>query len=758
MGLAEQLSIDVATEADGTVMKVHCLGFPYGFSLEDSEILMTRVIYALMDYADVTRIQLLERRIYEYDYTQTRMLKEIASTIKYIRSSDHLFRPAAMSNQPGDVFVSDRFRFVQSMVIDLLPRDPIGAYVEIVRNIRHGQIEVEREENPYAKSSRAYFVENVLLPLKSLLERCTLIKSAQPSIEGFELGDRSLYRQLLRASSRPDFTFTKLMSQYPKGAEQVDTYLVNGAEVSIFRLPEDVRFLYHILPPEFKLTDTQYAILDSAREIMIRHRPTTAELIEPDRVRASMTEIAHDLIRENSLKLNYSIRTNENKLLAEILARETAGFGVIELIVADPKVQDISVNSPTGVNPISIYHADYEDCQTNVVPTAEEVESWAARLRLVSGRPLDQSNPVLDTGIEIPGARARVAAITRNLSPYGLAFSFRRHRDDPWTFPLFIKNRMMTPLAAGLLSFFVDGSRTMLVAGTRSSGKTSLLGALMLEIMRRYRIITVEDTLELPLNRMQRLQYNIQSLKVQSAITQLATEVSAADGIRTSLRMGDSALIVGEVRSKEAVALYEAMRVGALANVVAGTIHGDSPYGVFDRVVNDLGVPPTSFKATDLVLVANPIRTADGLHRVRRLVQITEVRKHWQEDPEKEKGFVDLLQYDAKEDILKPTTALVDGESEIISQVASRVKDWIGNFDSVWDNINLRANVKQALVEYADASANPALLEAPFVVRSNDMFHLISEKVRKENGSLVSKYILEQWTDWLKSSVKVGRI
>ncbi len=89
-------------------------------------------------------------------------------------------------------------------------------------------------------------------------------------------------------------------------------------------------------------------------------------------------------------------------------------------------------------------------------------------------------------------------------------------------------------------------------------------------------------------------------MKVASSMTKGTTEVPADEGIRTTLRMGDSALFIGEVRSTEAKALYEAMRIGASANVVAGTIHADSPYGVYDRVVNDLGVPKTSFKATDL--------------------------------------------------------------------------------------------------------------------------------------------------------------
>ena len=103
-------------------------------------------------------------------------------------------------------------------------------------------------------------------------------------------------------------------------------------------------------------------------------------------------------------------------------------------------------------------------------------------------------------------------------------------------------------------------------------------------------MITVEDTMELPTTSMRRLGFNVQPMKVASALAKGSSEMSAEDGIRSTLRLGDSALIVGEVRSKEATALYEAMRVGAAANVVAGTIHADSPFGLFDRVVNDIGI------------------------------------------------------------------------------------------------------------------------------------------------------------------------
>jgi len=230
--------------------------------------------------------------------------------------------------------------------------------------------------------------------------------------------------------------------------------------------------------------------------------------------------------------------------------------------------------------------------------------------------------------------------------------------------------------------------------------------------------------------------------------------VSATDGIRSSLRLGDSALIVGEVRSKEALALYEAMRVGAAANVVAGTIHGDSPYGIYDRVVNDIGVPKTSFKATDIIVVANPVKSADGMHRQRRITQITEVRKHWENDPLAEGGFIDLMKYNAKKDILEVTDEVITGNSDILKTIASNIKEFAGDWDAVWNNVELRAKTKQTLLDASEKLKDPSMLEAEFVIKSNGLFHILSDKVKDEVGSLDPKRIFFEWNEWLKKEIR----
>ncbi|MEK6822912.1 MAG: hypothetical protein AABY13_03705, partial [Nanoarchaeota archaeon] len=93
-------------------------------------------------------------------------------------------------------------------------------------------------------------------------------------------------------------------------------------------------------------------------------------------------------------------------------------------------------------------------------------------------------------------------------------------------------------------------------------------------------------------------------------------------------------------------------------------------------------------------------------------------------------------------------------DSDILKGIAGNVKEWAGNWDAVWDNIQLRTQVKDAIAQMAKQTKNNALLEAPFVIASNDKFHIIAEQVREEVGALESKRILFEWSDWLRQQGK----
>ena len=748
-------SYDVIREGDDVILSVNLEDYTRVPSIEDDPMVMSKTCDMLIEVRDATKIVFIQKRNYEYDYSQTSMLREIAKLyIQLTRRKDIFGYAALLSDTTCTRWVNSWYSAVQDIISNLLKSDSIGAYVELIRIARDERIRAEKSlDNVFIKCSNKYV--EILDYIINLLEKTRLISLTKPHLAGHKVGNREIYRRIFTAIVRPDFLFTKLMATFPHDAEEIDSYTVGkDIDVTIFKLPDTVQYLYHVMPPEFKLSEEKYEILDTARKIMAEHKPKKTEFVEPDRMRQVFFNVGSDLIDELAAQKDISLTSAELEQLTGILVRYTVGFGLIEILLQDEKIQDITINNQMGDVPIFIVHQDFTDCKTNIIPTTTEAESWATKLRLMSGRPLDEANPILDTELRVTGANARVAVIGQPLNPYGLAYAFRRHRDKPWTLPLFIANKMISPLSAGLLSFLVDGNRTLLVAGTRSAGKTALLGSLLVELMRKYRIITIEDTLELPTGSLRKLGYNIQPMKVAAALTKGSAEVPADEGIRTTLRMGDSALIIGEIRSKEALALYEAMRIGALANVVAGTIHGDSPYGVFDRVVNDLHVPKTSFKATDIVIVANPIRSPDGLHRWRRVTQITEVRKHWENDPLLENGFTDLMKYDPRTDQLEPTDSLINGESEILKNIAGNVKEWAGSWDAVWDNILLRTKIKETLIEAAKKANMLDLLEADFVVLANDEFHKISDKIMEEVGSLDSKRIFFDWNEWLKTTIK----
>jgi len=1257
----EMAAKDYQYDENTLKVKINCLGYLYGASVEDFDEAMARVMDVLLEVKKVESIILVKEREYEYGHEQTAMLLEVARVLEQILREGIAQRREVFSPSCSR-YLGTWSKRIQYIVFELMRKDPIGAYVSTVRAMREINLKAARAVSAAEKKCYLNCSNRALKVIKEGLEKTKLIQAVKGKLAGYHMGNRDLYRGIFSPTIRPNFMLTRYVVIPPKGGRSIDRYKVGDSQVEIFRVPGETRYIYHIIPPEFRLSEEKYTVLDAARKYMAAHRPKRPEFVKSKRIREVFYNIGKDTIRETADSAGIHLTSKETEQLATILTRYTAGLGVLEVLLADEKIQDLYVNSPIEKQPILIYHQNFEECKTNLIPTMEDAEAWATRMRIESGRPLDEANPVLDFNINVPGGSARFAIITKSLSPHGLGFAIRRHREKPWTLPLFIKNKMLTPLAAGLLSFLIEGSVSMLVAGGRSSGKTSLLGSLLLEIMPKVRILSIEDsvtgdsgiiyqnsgeikrstvgglidgliekhgkkdcfgrdvldrnpknvkvyaankqgkiflapvskfirhkvnkrvyevktstgreikvtedhslfrlgkniiepvkakeliigdfiaaprvlplnnkdakpvnllkhldkidksyivgngirelieknretvkrrakkigyskitvgawkrnnilpgkvikpllksctelnsnefkiksgkhsrpiplqvemdsdflcfvglwladgcydkcsviisvveeenreivrrvarrfgvnckmhsdgfslminskslknvmkdvlglegnsytkkvpswsfrlskkqigfvlkglfsgdgcasdkeitmalaskrlirdvqtlllhfgiimrvnklrtdktrhcnisalkslklfkdnvgfltkkkidrlnvlcskksthdssdviplpletkmrltevckifskgdyvkrnnnigrehlkkiiralpenekilckelellansdiywdkivdiksfkkpqhvydfsvpgcenficdnvlahnTLELPIESLRDLNYNIERLKSRSVITRVETEMPADEALRTALRLGDSAMIVGEIRSTEAKALFEAMRIGALSNIVAGTIHGESAYGVFDRVVNDLEVPKTSFKATDIIPICKMLRSSDGLHRFRRITEITEVRKEWSEDPVKEGGFVNLMEYSGKGDMLKPTDTLLNGESEVINRIASYVREWSGNWAGVWENINLRAKMKAEILRLSEQLKNPELIEAPWVVRGNQEFHLLEEKVREELGTADPSRVWEEWKKWL---------
>jgi Tfp pilus assembly pilus retraction ATPase PilT len=243
---------------------------------------------------------------------------------------------------------------------------------------------------------------------------------------------------------------------------------------------------------------------------------------------------------------------------------------------------------------------------------------------------------------------------------------------------------------------------------------------------------------------MQKIGYKVQSLYVQSSLGGKA-EMTADEALRISLRLGESAIVMGEVRGQEARTLYEAMRAGTAGSSVLGTFHADSAKSVYQRVVHDMNISPKSFLATDIIIVSGVARPGGSQKQKRTLLQIAEVRKHEEEDG----MFSDLMVYDEIRDLLVETDTF-NYRSERIGTIAS---SWNMSLEECIENIHSRARYREIMVEYAKKHDKPQLLSAAWVAKSNTTFWNLIEKHRK--GSRIDHdKLMEEWVLWFKRSAQ----
>lgn len=716
-------------------------GSEIGPSVADFPACMQEVIEYL-GKTDADLVVLAEAYEMVYDEDQTKMLREIADVVNLFEK-EGVWAPSRLgTNDPA--MLSARHDLVALIAHDLLKTDPVRAYLTLVDSVKREQASAAQENDVFLKT---------LLFMLANFEKLELIQKFKFIFK--KLGKippgRTIYHTLFEVQIKPAFVSSRVFFHTPEGIELIDEYMVQDATVNIYRHPEKIQNLYYLNPPEYNLSPEKYFLLEKTREVVAGYRPEGLHFMNPAEIKRYFAKVYESTISNLANQNNIQISAKEKDELARIVTRYTVGYGMMELFLSDRKLTDIYMDAPLGTKPVYVIHSEYGSCQTNVVFTEEEAKGIISRFRAQSGRPFDEAHPVLD--LELEDLETRVAVIGPPLSPDGTAFALRLHKETPWTLPQFMDVKMCNSIAAGLLSFLIDAQASTIVTGSRGAGKTSFLMALILEVLPSLRIIVQEDTLEIPVPAMKQLGFNIQRLKTQSAIAVARTtaEVPPEEALRTALRLGDSVLIIGEVRSREAQVLYEAMRIGAIGNVVMGTIHGESAYSVWDRIVNDLGVPNTSFKATDIIVTCAPVRFKGSLKKERRLVGITEVTKHWYEDPEKEGGLVQLLDFDAKTDSHHIVEENLK-KSELLPKLANRRGL---SLDDLWKDIQARSETKQFLVDMKNKHNIPDLLEAKYTVPANDKWLLTLEAQRIEHGSVDYKQAVKNWEEWvLENQVK----
>lgn len=685
------------------ILEMNCMGCEARSGIEN-KVCLGEIMNLLIENGGVDEITLNGIYKRSYNKEQTQVLSEFANTLKDV------WRTSPWK----ELYSEEQRKFIYELIVNEFRMDPVGAYKKLAL-----MLELVEKENGDKK-----YIE-ILTNLSNQFGSTQFIKC------------KDIY-DFFTPAVRPAF-LPFLDIKIPEDAKPVEIYNVKNSRIRIYELAERFEHLYFIDLPELWLYPRDNRLLYEAIKRITKK--THGNLNPSAEMWQYFKKLGEDLICEISEEKGITLDKIRIGKLAEIFARYTAGYGVLEILFSDDKIQDIYVDSPPGLSPLYIYHEEYEECSTNLYLTEDELERVASRLRAISGRAFDIASPVLDAELQDPNIR--IAGICEPATFGGMAYAFRRHRSRPWTLPQFIEKNTLSPLAAGIISFLVSSQKSILITGARGCGKTSLLSALITEIPRRYRIITLEDTPEIPALALKKAGWKIQQLKSKSALsTGSSHEVSPEDNLRAALRLGESILVIGEVRGYEAKVLFEAMRIGAAGNAVLGTIHGSSPYDTWDRIVNDLKVPSTSFKATDIIIPMAYRQKKEDIRKKRKVISITEVRKNWSEGPTKENAFFDLVEYDARSDDLNINKDI--NSSEILADIARikgiRVEDCL-------EEIKYRAKTKGKLVEICRMVDKPELLEIEHVVKANERYNQLLRGNSYKNAYRI-------WEDWLNGYVE----
>jgi pilus assembly protein CpaF len=316
--------------------------------------------------------------------------------------------------------------------------------------------------------------------------------------------------------------------------------------------------------------------------------------------------------------VNTPLSLYEREALIGDVINELFGLGPLEALLKDPGISDILVNRYNQV-----YIEREGRLEETDVTFSDERHLHQIIERIVStvGRRIDESSPMVDARLQ---DGSRVNAVIPPLALDGAALSIRRFRTDRLGAQDLVARESLTQPMLDFLRAAVACRLNIVVSGGTGAGKTTLLNILSGFISERERIVTIEDAAELMLR-----QRHVVRLETRPANIEGKGAVRARDLVVNALRMRPDRIVVGEVRSEEALDMLQAMNTGhdgSLTTVHANTAR-DALYRLDTMVaMANLNIPEKAIRqqiASAVDLIVQVTRMSDGTRRITSVTEIT---------------------------------------------------------------------------------------------------------------------------------------
>ena len=336
--------------------------------------------------------------------------------------------------------------------------------------------------------------------------------------------------------------------------------------------------------------------------------------LAPEDLEAAVNEWVSGVLREESLPLNSS----EQQQLARELSEEATGLGPLSPLFLDPAVTDILGN---GHDQVFVERFGRLQRASVRFANEEHLLRMIERLAVAAGRRIDQSSPMVDLRL---ADGSRMNATIPPVSIDGPTLSIRRFGRNRLRSVDVLRLRMLDEGMWTLLSLAVRSRRNVLLSGGTGAGKSTLLGILAEAIPEDERVVTIEDTAELILD-----QEHVVRLETRPPNAEGRGTLTARDLLINSLRMRPSRIILGEVRSGEALDMLQAMNTGHEGGLC--TVHANSTRDALARLetmvlMAGADLPSRAIReqiTSALDLVVHVRRYEDGVRRIASISEVT---------------------------------------------------------------------------------------------------------------------------------------
>jgi len=290
---------------------------------------------------------------------------------------------------------------------------------------------------------------------------------------------------------------------------------------------------------------------------------------------------------------------------------------VLQELVDNPEVTEIMVN---GHETIFVEMSGSIKKWDKQFTSKEKLDDVIQQIAGRCNRVVNENKPIVDARLE-NGARVNVVVSPAALN--GPILTIRRFPDVPITMERLIELNSLTKEAADVLKQLVKARFSIFIGGATSAGKTTFLNALSNYIPKDERIITIEDNAELQIQGVS----NLVRLEAKEANMEGNREISIRELIKTALRMRPDRIIIGEVRSEEAIDLLQAWNTGHEGSL--GTAHANSSWDMISRletmVLTGMSLPLEAIRrqiASGIDIMIHLGQTDNGKRRVLEIVEV----------------------------------------------------------------------------------------------------------------------------------------